>query len=139
MTKARGGSKLKKGQERAIAALLTSPSHDEAAKAAGISPSTLARWLNIPEFQSAYREARRQLVEFAVGKSQEATAKAVQTLLDAMQNADRWSDRIRAAQIVIDTSVGGLEVADVLERLEALEQEADGDGDGEGEAHTPQA
>lgn len=139
MKKAARGSKLSKTQERAIAALLTSPNHETAAQAAGISASTLTRWLNIPEFQAAYREARRQVVEFAISKTQEASTEAVKTLCEAMRaDANRTSDRIRAAEIVLKMAIGGLEVADVLDRLEALEREADGD-DEPVDGETPKA
>jgi hypothetical protein len=52
------GSKLDRKQEEAIAALLTHRNIEEAAGAAGIGARTLLRWLKIPEFQAAYRQAR---------------------------------------------------------------------------------
>jgi hypothetical protein len=74
------GSKLERQQEQAIAALLTEKTHAEAAARVGIAPATLQRWLLLPEFRSAYREARRQVVEAAVGRLQAASAKAVDAL-----------------------------------------------------------
>ena len=53
------GSTLGRKQEDAIAALLTQRNVEEAARAAGIGVRTLLRWLKLPEFQSAYRQARR--------------------------------------------------------------------------------
>jgi transposase-like protein len=53
------GEKFGRKKEDAIAALLTQRNIEEAAKAAGIGANTLLRWLNVPEFQAAYREARR--------------------------------------------------------------------------------
>jgi transposase-like protein len=53
------GGKFGRKKEEAIAALLTHRNIEEAAKAAGIGPNTLLRWLKVPEFQAAYREARR--------------------------------------------------------------------------------
>jgi hypothetical protein len=44
---------------RLIAAQLTERNIDKAAKAVGISPNTLLNWMEVPEFQVAYREARR--------------------------------------------------------------------------------
>jgi len=32
---------------------------DQAAKSIGIAPNTLLKWMKQPEFQAAYREARR--------------------------------------------------------------------------------
>jgi transposase-like protein len=53
------GSKFGRKKEAAIAALLTARSIEEAARAAGIGTATLFRWQNLPEFQQAYRDAKR--------------------------------------------------------------------------------
>jgi hypothetical protein len=53
------------------AALLTQRNLDEAAKAVGMSQRTLMRWLKLPEFQAAYREARRAAYSQAVAKLQQ--------------------------------------------------------------------
>jgi transposase-like protein len=53
------GAEFGRKKEQAIAALLTQRNIEEAAKAAGIGANTLLRWLKVPEFQTAYREARR--------------------------------------------------------------------------------
>jgi transposase-like protein len=53
------GSTLGRKQEDAIAALLTQRNVEEAARNAGIGARTLLRWMKLPEFQKAYREARR--------------------------------------------------------------------------------
>jgi hypothetical protein len=52
-------SMLGRKQEDDMAALLTQRNVEEATRAAGIGTSTLLRWLKLPEFQEAYREARR--------------------------------------------------------------------------------
>src|ERR1700736_449366 len=56
------GAKFGRKKEEAIAALLTQRNVEEAAKSIGIVPNTLLRWLQVPEFQAAYREARRGLL-----------------------------------------------------------------------------
>ena len=53
------GSKFTRKKEEAIAALLIQRNVEEAARVAGIGTQTLLRWLKIPEFQTAYWEARR--------------------------------------------------------------------------------
>ena len=53
------GTKFGRKKEAAIIALLTSRNQDEAAKSIGIAPNTLLNWQKVPEFQTAYREARR--------------------------------------------------------------------------------
>ena len=75
---------LARKQEPTIAALLTQRNLDEAAKAAGISTRTLMRWLKLPEFQAAYREARRTVYSQAVAKLQQGATAAATTLLKVM-------------------------------------------------------
>ena len=53
------GSKLNRKMERAIAALLTHRSIEEAAKATGLGTQTLIRWMKLADFETAFREARR--------------------------------------------------------------------------------
>ncbi len=53
------GQKFGRKKEEAIAALLSQRNLEEAARVAGVGTKTLLRWLEIPEFQAAYREARR--------------------------------------------------------------------------------
>jgi hypothetical protein len=75
-----GRTKLNRKQESLIAALLTEPTHAAAAVKAGVSEATLHRWLHLQEFQAAYRRARRDIVEAAVGRLQQTAAKAVEAL-----------------------------------------------------------
>ena len=56
---ARSGVKFGRKQEEAIAALLTQRNVEEAARTAGVGTRTLLRWLKMPEFDAAYRQARR--------------------------------------------------------------------------------
>ena len=53
------GSKFNRKMDAAIAALLTQRNMEEAAKTAGLGVNTLVRWMKVPEFLAAYREARR--------------------------------------------------------------------------------
>jgi transposase-like protein len=55
------GTQFGRKKEEAIAALLTQRNLDEAAKSFGIAPNTLLKWMKQPEFEAAYREARRVL------------------------------------------------------------------------------
>jgi integrase len=52
------GAKYARKQEEAIAALLTQRNIDEAAKAIGVSPNTLLKWMKQPDFDAAYQTAR---------------------------------------------------------------------------------
>ena len=96
------GQQLTPKQEAAIAALLTEPTHVAAAAMAGVGQTTLYRWMNLPAFRKAYRLARRELVEHAVGRIQAATGQAVETLLGIARQGRRDGDRLRAANALLD-------------------------------------
>ena len=109
------GQKLTGKQEALIAALLTEPTHAAAVAKAGVSESTLHRWFHLPEFQAAYRQARRELVEAAIGRIQAATGQAVDTLLAVAKNGEKDGDRVRAAVALLDHAFRGLTDADALQ------------------------
>src|SRR5262245_40977488 len=114
------GEKLTRKQESAIVALLAAPTIAAAARQLGVGEKTLRRWLQLPAFKDAYRAARRELVEGAVGQLQAAAGKAVETLVDLLGCSDDKT-KARAALGIIDRAVKGSELGDALQRIEALE------------------
>lgn len=121
------GSILGRKQEEAIAALLSQRSVEDAARVAGIGTRTLLRWLKLPEFQSAYRQARRDAFGQAVARLQQATSAAAATLLKIMVDPSTpASVRVRAADSVFNHSAKAIEIEDIEERVAALEQAAAG-------------
>jgi len=110
-------------EDRALAALLSEPTIVQAATTAGISESTLARWLADPSFRARHREARRQVVEQAISALQRATEDAVTTLTRNLRCGVPASE-IAAAKAVLDFAVKGVELVDLAERVEQLEQAA---------------
>ena len=68
-------------QQKALLALLTHPTKEQAAAAAGITPKTLRSYLADPAFRAEYREAFSSLVEDATRQAQQAIAPALSTLL----------------------------------------------------------
>jgi hypothetical protein len=63
----------------------------------------------------AYRQARRQLVEVAVGRLQAATGQAVSTLLQVTKEGAKDGDRVRAAVALLDYAFRGFSGADTLQ------------------------
>jgi hypothetical protein len=117
---------LGRKQEETIAALLTQRNLDEAAKAAGISMRTLMRWLKLPEFQAAYREARRTAYSQAVAKLQQGATAAATTLLKVMlDQRTPASVKVRAAECVMNHSSKAIEIEDVEFRVAELERAAE--------------
>ena len=80
------GQKFRRQQETAIVALLSQPTLDEAAKYAKVGGATLWRWLKRPDFQEAYRQARREALGQATGQLQQAASLAVSALRDIIQD-----------------------------------------------------
>jgi hypothetical protein len=114
------GDKLSRTQEKAIAALLSTRTIGEAAKTCGVNDATMWRWLQLPDFSAAYRAARRQVVERAVSELQAAAGEAVATLKRNL-HCEQASVEIRAAQIILEQAVKGVELMDLQERVERLE------------------
>jgi uncharacterized protein (UPF0147 family) len=122
----RHGAKFGRRQEEAIIALLTHRSVEEAAKAVGVASKTLFRWLQIPEFDQAYRKARRAAFSQSTARLQQATSAAVSTLLKIMVDPNApASTRVRAADSVLDHAKQAIEIEDIDVRVAALEQAAE--------------
>jgi hypothetical protein len=117
------GPKISRGQERAIAALLSEGTIENAAARAKISPRTLAYWLKLPAFAAAYRAARREVVEQAVAVLQKATIHAVAALVRNLR-LGKPGVEVAAANSLLDKSLQAMESFDIVSRLEALEQQA---------------
>jgi hypothetical protein len=99
---------------------------EEAAKAVGISTRTLLRWMEVPEFQTAYREARRTAYSQAVAKLQQGATAAATTLLKVMlDQSTPASVRVRAAECIMNHSSKAIEIEDVEARVAELERTAE--------------
>src|SRR5229473_1846712 len=119
------GQKFGRKKEEAISALLSQRNMEEAARVAGIGTKTLLRWLKIPEFQTAYRQARREAFGQAVARLQQGTSAAATTLLKMMIDPGTpASVRVRAAECVINHANKAIELEDIEARVAALEREA---------------
>ena len=120
------GAKFGRKQEEAIAALLTQRNIDEAAKAVGIATNTLLKWMKLPEFQTAYREARRAAFGQAVARLQQGTSAAATTLLKTMIDpATPASVRVRAAEAIFNHAAKAIEIEDIEARVAELERAAE--------------
>jgi hypothetical protein len=119
------GDKLSRKFEQAISALLACPTVTEAAAAVGVDESTLRAWMRDPAFQAAYAEARRQVLERTVARLLSVTGEAVEALRRNL-TADRAADQIRAAALVLEHAVRGVEALDLAEQLRELRGLAEG-------------
>src|SRR5919107_1444079 len=118
----RNAEELSPQQEGAIVALRCDPGLTGAAKAAGVGKVTLWRWMQQPAFQEAYRRARREAVEQARARLQQASGEAVEALRDVMNDQDApHASRVSAARTVLDMAMRATSEEEVERRLTALE------------------
>src|SRR5215831_5264512 len=119
------GEKLSRKQEALISALLTAPTLADAAQTAGIGEVTAWRWLKEPTFQTAYRDARRAVVQQAITQVQQATGEAVEVLRTVMHDPETpASVKVGAAKTILEIAVKAVELEDLEARITALEYQA---------------
>jgi hypothetical protein len=120
-----------KRQDQFIVALLEHPTLDKAAAALGVSDVTLWRCLKKPEFAEAFRKARREAFSQSIARLQHASNAAVGTLLRVMTDREApAASRVRAADVVLQTALRGMEIEDIDARLRELEAAAEANKDG---------
>src|SRR4051812_9742880 len=119
------GEKLGRKKEEAIAALLSQRNIEDAAKITRVGKRTLLRWLKLPEFQLAYREARKATFGQSIARLQQAASAAATPLLKVMVDPSTpASTRVRAADSVLDHAARAIEIEDIEARILALERAA---------------
>ena len=117
------GAKFGRKKEEAITALLLQRNVEEAARAVGVSSSTLVRWMKEPQFDADYRKARRNAFGQSVARLQQASTAAVSTLLRVMTDPSTpASTRVRAADSVLSHSAKAIEIDDIEARVAELER-----------------
>jgi AcrR family transcriptional regulator len=115
--------KSARDMENTLVALLTQPTLPEAAKAAGVSYTTLWRRLKDPGLQTAYREARRESVGQALAQLQLTSNTAVEALQDIIGDPKvSPSARVAAARTVLEMAQRTIETEDFQARLESIER-----------------
>lgn len=118
--------------QKALAALLTQPTKEKAAAAAGITSKTLRSYLDDPEFQGEYRKAFDGLVRDATRKAQQTLDPAIAVLREIMENGDENGQvRVSAARSVLEYGLRLTEATDILSRLQELAAAMGGEGEHE--------
>ncbi len=110
-----------------VAALASGKTYDDAARAAGCSPSTVDRRLTDPDFRSRVNQLRAAMYDRAAAALVDGAAEAVGELRCLMKNADADSARVSAARAILalaPTWRDSVEV-EVEARLAALTERVD--------------
>ncbi len=117
------GAKFGRKKEEAVVALLTHRTIEEAARAVKVSAKTLLRWQGEPEFESAYRAAKRAAYGQAIARLHHLSSAAVSILGKvALDPTTPPAVKVRAADSILNHTQKAIETEDVLARLTALEQ-----------------
>lgn len=122
MKDAANGRSLPERQRRALAALMTTRSRDEAASVAGVAPRTLRSYLADPGFRAAYDALLDASVDSALDSSRAGLSEAVDALREIVADSDATaSARVSAARAVLEFAAQLTEARDFDRRLRALE------------------
>ena len=106
--------------------MLSQRNVEEAARSVGISARTLYRWMKEPDFDAAYRAARRAAFSQSTARLQQMCAAAVSTLGKIMVDPNApAASRVRAADSVLDHAAKAIEIEDIEARVSELERAAE--------------
>jgi hypothetical protein len=112
---------------RAVAAVLTTETHAEAATVANVSERSLRRWLNLPSFRTELARQRTRVLDGAITVLVRGSTRAAEALVEmAVTDTKATPTKVAAARAVLDLALRATELGDVIARIETLEAEAAG-------------
>ena len=95
----------------------------QAAQKAGIGLTTLKRYLDEPEFQTAYQKAVTKLLEEASVQAKQGLSPALSCLREIVEDRKTAATaRIQAARSLLEYGLRLTETVDVMKQLNELEQ-----------------
>jgi len=123
-----GKSSLSVPQQRALAALMATPSIAQAAVAAKVGKRTLYRWLSEDEvFQSEFQKLKREITVDGLLQLQKAVTGAVSCLVEVMTDAvdSPASARVAAAREIVQQALRVMEAEMLEQRILELERKGE--------------
>lgn len=103
-------------KKKAIACLLTAKDYKSAARAAGVSYSTLINWLQDKEFQAALRRAENRVIDGTARRVVNASSAALDFLQDLLSKEEAGeNNKVRAALALVDLTMDMRARTDVAE------------------------
>jgi hypothetical protein len=115
-------SGLSSTQELAAVALAAGDYEYIAARKAGVNERTIRRWLEEPAFTRYVKYLRSRSTDRVVGRLAAASGDAVETMYRIMLSAPRISDRLKAAEDIIDLLIKTQALGEQAERISELEE-----------------
>ncbi len=117
-------------KQRALAALLASRTQIEAAEMAHLDPRTLRRYLQDPDFAEAYRQELAKLIDDAAAQAKRALCPTLGTLQKITEDTDQPGNvRVSAGRAVLEFGLRLIEQADIVSKLDKLENQLMGGGE----------
>ncbi len=111
----------RRADEKLLLTLACGATVENAARAAGLSTATVYRRLAEPDFRQRLQQLRTDMVSRAAATLTAAGTEAVKTLLALQQASIPAAVRLGAARSILELGIKLREVADLEERLAALE------------------
>jgi len=98
--------KITARMHKAINALLLHPKIEDAARESGIPSRTVYGWMKQGHFTAALAAARRRVVDVTVGRIQQASGAALDSLVDIIEDPKAAStSRVQAARTILEISI----------------------------------
>lgn len=122
-------SDLSNRQLTVLPFILSSPSYEEAARRAEISPKQIYEWLKDPTFSAELKRQRKTVFGDALAFLTTGAQKACQTLLNLLDNEDPRIRLVAAEKILTNAFKGKiLELEDRLTELENIAEKKSPNG-----------
>ena len=117
-----------KNNEQILAALVATGSVRAAAKAVGVSENTIRTRLNDPNFRAEYEKAKSEILTEACDALAARLTLAVDVLCEVLDSdATPATVKVSAADSILRQGLRYVEAANILRRLDALEQRTNGE------------
>ena len=115
-------NKLTARQLKAIPLIVTCPTYTEGCKRAKLDRTTFYKWLKVPEFKTELDRRRDEIAYEAFGVLSQGLTKAVETLVNLLDNNDNRLKRL-VAKDIIDFIIRHKENEDLNKRLTEVEKQ----------------
>lgn len=115
---------LTRRQLHVLPFLIINPTVEIASKQSGVSPKQIFEWLNQPTFRQELENRKNEAVNQAVDRLKQTAVKAVDTLVDLLDNAKTDSVKHRVAVDVLNMTIRFMEFKDIEQRIRKLEDAA---------------
>lgn len=106
-----------------ISALLTCPTIKQASESVGLSEQAVYSRLRKVDFREKLQSARNDQFQVISSKLEDANFKALNTLVSILDDGEVSAGiKVRASQTLLDLSLRNREQADILTRIQNLEE-----------------